>query len=129
MITEDDALEAFAQFEPETYYMTDEQIKQRTAKQNSALWKYLTLLAEKMDDAGIDMKEAIHVPIRPTKDNVKAEMFDKVMMALFPEVDSSTKLSTRQIQEVYENLDRFTGQRFGIHVDFPSDEPPMLGSK
>lgn len=109
--------------------MTDEQVKQRTAKQNSALWKYLTMLAEKMDGAGIDMKEAIHVPIRPNKDNVKAEMFDKVMMALFPEVDSSTKLSTRQIQEVYENLNRFTAQRFGITVEWPSDEPPMLGEK
>ena len=125
MITQDEALEAFALFEPETFYMTDEEIKTRTLKQNSALWKYLTLLAEEMDGAGLDMREAISVPIQPTKDNVKSEMWDRVQMALFPEVDSSRKLSTKQIQQVYENMDRFTAQKFGISIEWPSVEELM----
>lgn len=125
-ITKDEVLEAFAMFEPETYCMTNEEIKRRTLKQNSALWKYLTLLAEEMDGAGLDMREAISVPIQPTKDNVKSEMWDRVQMALFPEIDSSRKLSTRQIQQVYENMNRFTAQKFGISVEWPSEEPPMV---
>lgn len=125
-INRDEALEAFAMFEPETYCMTNEEIKRRTLKQNSALWKYLTLLAEEMDGAGLDMREAISVPIQPTKDNVKSEMWDRVQMALFPEIDSSRKLSTRQIQQVYENMNRFTAQKFGISVEWPSEEPPMV---
>lgn len=130
MITRDEALEAFSQFDPEIYCMSNDEIeqeKQRTRQQNKALWKYLTLLAEAMDDAGLDMREAISVPIQPTKDNVKSEMWDRVMTALYPDIDSSTKLSTTKIQDVYENLNRFTGQKFGISIDWPSSEPPLIG--
>ena len=94
----------------------------RTGKQNSTMWRYLTDLAQAMDDAGIDMREAIHVPIRPTKENIKAEMWDKIQLALYPEIDSSTKLTTVQMSEVYENLNRAIGQRLGIHIPWGKEE-------
>ncbi len=94
----------------------------RTPKQNSTMWRYLTDLAQAMDDAGIDMREAIHVPIRPTKENIKAEMWDKIQTALYPEIDSSTKLTTVQMSEVYENLNRAIGQRLGIHIPWGKED-------
>ena len=91
-------------------------------KQNASLHKYLRELAEAMADAGYDMREAIHVPIRPTPENVKETMWRAVQRAMFPDVESTTQLTTVQIQEVYKQLDYFTGERFGIHVEWPCEE-------
>lgn len=95
---------------------------QRTLKQNASLHKYLRELAEAMADAGYDMREAIHVPIRPTPENVKETMWRAVQRAMFPGVESTTQLTTVQMQEVYKQLDYFTGERFGIHVEWPCEE-------
>lgn len=95
---------------------------QRTQKQNNSLHKFCELLAEAMDEAGIDMKTAVKAPIRPTKENVKETIVKVVMNALYPDVESTTQLTTKELQEVYENVNRFTGQLWGIHVPWPSIE-------
>ena len=95
---------------------------QRTPKQNKSLHKYIANLAEAMDNAGLDMRETITVPIRPTPENVKDTMIRPVMSALWPEIKSTTELSTAQINELYENMNRFTAQRLGVSVEFPCDE-------
>ena len=95
---------------------------QRTKLQNRSLHKYFELLAIAMDDAGLDMRETITVPIKPTKDNVKAEMGHPIMKAMYPEAKSTADLETDQISELYEVMNRFTAQRLGISVEFPCDE-------
>lgn len=94
---------------------------QRTALQNRSLHKYIALLAEAMDAAGYDMREVIKVPIHPTPSNVKEEMIRPVMRALWPEITSTADLSTSQLGELYETMNRFTSERLGIHVDFPHE--------
>jgi len=121
-VTQDEAFEAFMMFEPATFAMTNEEIELLTRKQQNAMWLYLTRLAKAMNDAGLDMRTAIRMPIMPTKDNCKHEMWDRVQAALYPEVKSSRHLSKRQVNDVYMNLDRGTGELFGIHVEFPSEE-------
>ena len=94
----------------------------RTTQQNRSLHKYCELLARALDAAGIDMKQAIRVPIRPTKENVKETMVHAVMGALYPDVKSTADLTTKQMMEVYENMNRITGELFGMHVAWPSVE-------
>lgn len=94
----------------------------RTLSQNAALHLYLTRLAEAMDEAGMDMKQVIHLPIRPTQENVKETMWKPVMNALYPEIKSTTELSTAQMVEVFENFNRAIGERLQIHVEWPSEE-------
>lgn len=99
--------------------------KPRTSKQNRSLHKYAELLAEALRDAGYeDMRTVIKVPIRPTKENVKEEMIKPVMNAMFPEIDSTTKLTTKQMQDLYEQMNLFTSERLGVSVVWPSEEPP-----
>lgn len=82
---------------------------------------YCERLAHAMDEAGLDMRETIKVPIQPTKENVKAEMVHPVMRAMYPEIESTAELSTMQMQALYEVINRATAERLGISVPWPSD--------
>lgn len=97
----------------------------RTLLQNKSLHKYCELLAEALNDAGYDFKEVITMPVSFTKENVKEYMFRRVMSALYPDLESTTELTTVQIQTVYNELDRLTATKFGIHVEWPSEESMM----
>ncbi len=91
----------------------------RTGQQNRALHLYITKLAEALDESGHDMREVIKLPIKPTAENVKENMVRPVMIALYPEIKSTTDLDTKQMQELYEVLNRATGERLGIYVEWP----------
>lgn len=84
--------------------------------------KYLDLVAGEMADAGMDMRTVITVPIRPTMDNVKIEMWKPVMRALYPDITSTTQLSTAQMVELYEVFNQLLAEKFEIHVPWPSEE-------
>lgn len=100
--------------------------KQRTIKQNRSLHKYAEILAAALRDAGYeDMRTVIKVPIAPTKENVKEEMIRPVLNAMFPELESTTKLTTVQMQQLYEQMNLFTSERLGVSVEWPSSEPPI----
>jgi hypothetical protein len=94
---------------------------QRTNSQNNAFYKYIRILAEALEAGGYDMREVVKFPIKPTMENVKSEIVDHVMKALYPEIDSSAKLSTVQIQVLYEVINRATAQKLGISIEFPSN--------
>ena len=94
----------------------------RTTLQNRALHLYLTRLAEAMEECGMDMRTVVKVPIKPTQANVKEEMLKPVMNALWPDIHSTTELSTAQIGELYEVMNRFTAERLHISVPFPSED-------
>ena len=38
---------------------------------------------------------------------------------------STTELTTKEVSQVYETLNRHLGTKLGIHVPFPSNEPEM----
>ena len=97
----------------------------RTIPQNSALHLYCEQLAEALDAAGMDMRKVIKVPIKATKENVKETMVRPVMQALYPEIHSTTELTTVQMQELYEVLNRATAERLGISVPWPCEEERM----
>ena len=94
----------------------------RTPTQNNALHLYLERLATALADSGQDMRQVIQVPIKPTKENVKELMLKPVMNALYPDITSTTKLSTAQVSELYETMNAATSERLGVSVTFPSHE-------
>lgn len=91
----------------------------RTTKQNSCLHKYLAVMAQKMAKSGLDMKEVITVPIIPTLENVKHEMFKPMMTKVYPDITSTTKLTTVQIQVLYEAFNAAMAERLGISGQWP----------
>lgn len=104
--------------------MTDDR---RTLRQNAALHKYLTLVADALNDGGYSvqlvLKQDVAVDWTPTL--VKEILWRSVQKAILKK-SSTTELSKQKdIDVVFEHLNRHLGERFGIHVPFPTSEPEM----
>lgn len=102
---------------------------QRTLTQNASLHKYFELLAKALNEAGFSVQQVVDVPLDSTKETVKQGMFKPVMTAMYPDKTSTGDLNTKEIKIVYDNLDRFTSEQFGISIPWPSNEPPMIGGE
>lgn len=97
--------------------------RQRTLLQNRSLHLFFTLLATELNDAGLDMKKVLKpsVDISWTKENIKEYLWRPIQTALKMK-KSTTALSTAEISQVWEVLNRHLGDKFGVHVPFPSEE-------
>lgn len=95
----------------------------RTPLQNRSLHKYFSMLAEDLNDAGLDMRKTLKPEIEMpwTQENIKNLMFKPIIQAMFG-VDSTTDLDTKQISEAYEVLNRHTQSKLGIGILWPSNE-------
>ena len=98
--------------------------EKRTIKQNNALHKYLSDLSAELNAAGVDQKMFIEhlqgweIPI--TKEflhQIWKLKQDKMGMG-----DSTTKLDTDQVSQVYDTINLFTSIEFGVSNPFPSME-------
>ena len=96
---------------------------QRTSQQNRSLHLYFTLLADELNVAGYDMRktlqESIDIPWTPT--NVKSFLWKPVQEAML-EKESTTELTTKDIDMIYDVINKTIGERTGVHVPFPSKD-------
>ena len=96
---------------------------QRTSQQNRSLHLYFTLLADELNAAGYDMRktlqESIDIPWTPT--NVKSFLWKPVQEAML-EKESTTELTNKDIDMIYDVINKTIGERTGVHVPFPSKE-------
>ena len=99
--------------------------RKRTSLQNRSEHKYFQLLADALNESGQDMrhvlKESVDIPW--TMQSVKDLLFRPVAVAMY-DVESTADLTTVQTQEVYNVLNRHTGQKLGVSIDWPCDEYP-----
>ena len=98
--------------------------EKRTTQQNKSLWLWFTLLAEKLNDSGLDMrvllKEGIDIPWN--KQTIHDFIWKPVQKALLQK-DSTTKLLKKEeIDKVFDTLTRHLGTKFGVYQEFPSIE-------
>ena len=93
----------------------------RTSQQNRALHLYFTLLADALNDGGFDMRETIRqdVDIPWTADTIKNNLWRPIQKAYFKK-QSTTGLKKKEIDKVYDVLNKTIGERTGVHIDFPS---------
>lgn len=99
------------------------EIKTRTTRQNSSLHLYFTLLAEALNEAGYDMKKTIRqdVDIPWTPIMIKEYLW-KPLQDVMIKKKSTTRLQTKDIDKIYDVLNRTIGERTGVFVPFPSVE-------
>lgn len=93
----------------------------RTSVQNRSLHLYFEHVASALDEAGIDLQEVLSkskASIPATKENIKEAMWRPIQKAMYNK-KSTTELTTKEVGEVYEVLNRFLGEQFGINVEFP----------
>jgi len=100
--------------------------KKRTLRQNNALHLYFGLLADAFNEAGLDMKAVLTtVDIPWTTASVK-EYIWKPIQKLQLQKSSTTELTTKDIDKVFDTINRHISQKFGITEAFPSIEEIML---
>ena len=99
----------------------NEEERKRTLPQNKSMHKYFRLLADELNDAGLDMKKVLkpEINIPWTEENVKNHLWREIQIAMFDK-QSTTQLTTVETTEVYKVLDRHLGEKLGVHVEWPS---------
>ena len=66
------------------------------------------------------LKPSVEIPW--SQDTVKEQLFKVVMNAMFPELKSTTELTSKQVSEVYETLNLHTSTKLGVSLAFPNRE-------
>lgn len=99
----------------------------RTDPQNNAMHKYFDLVANALNDAGYDKKAVLEkkaIPVPNTPTSIKEDIWKAIQFAMFNK-KSTTDLERLEVSEVYETMNRWLGEQFGIHVPFPEkDDAP-----
>ena len=101
--------------------METKEEKQRTELQNRSLHLYFTQLAEELNNSGYDMKKVLKpsVDIPWNSKSIKEFLF-RPIMKIQTGKSSTTELTTKEIDEIYDVINRHIGEKFGIHVEWPS---------
>ena len=100
--------------------------KPRTLTQNAALHVYFELLAEELNNAGLEMRKVLKpsVEIPWDQESVKSFLWKPIQFAQIQK-DSTTDLTTAEVNKIYETLNRHLGDKLSVHVDFPTSEPEL----
>lgn len=93
----------------------------RTLKQNAAMHKYFTLVAEALNDKQLTVKTIIKADIEWNPISVKSLLWKPIQEAVLHK-KSTTELKRKEIDDVYDTINRALGEKFGIHVPFPTIE-------
>jgi len=102
----------------------------RTSDQNRALHLDCKLIAEKLNDAGLDMRRVLKPTynIPWTTDSVKEHLFKPVMNAMFGHTSTTELQKFYEIDKIHDVLMRELGEKFGIEShEFPHD-PNKIGN-
>ena len=95
----------------------------RTEQQNKALHLLFQMLADELNDAGLDMRKTlkpeIEISWNPT--SVKEYLWRPIQKVMTRK-ESTTDLNSHEIDMIFGVLNRHLGQRFGITTIFPSVE-------
>ena len=102
------------------------QEKKRTLTQNSALHKLFELWAKALNDAGYPVQVVIQKTpdIQFTKYNIKELLWRPIQKSSLGK-ESTTELTTKEIDTVYDEVNKFLAENFKIHEPFPSIEEIM----
>lgn len=101
--------------------MQDKKYPQRTREQNKALHLWFTMVADALNEAGYDLKTVLAkapVDIPNSGYTVKENLWKPILKAQLG-FDSTTEHDTKNVDAVYDTLNRFLGENFKIHVPFP----------
>ena len=99
----------------------------RTNRQNRSLHLFFTMLADELNNSGNDMRRTLRhdVEIPWNGDTVKQWLWKPIQEAMLGK-KSTTQLTTKEIDKVYETLNRHLADKLGVHTPFPSVEDLII---
>ena len=99
----------------------DKEYPKRTVQQNKALHVLFNLLAQNLNESGLDMRKTLKpgIEIPWSGRSVKEYLWRPIQKAQLNK-QSTTELNTKEIDAVFETLNRHLGEKFELHTPFPS---------
>ena len=97
-----------------------------TPKQMDSLHLWFDLLAKDLNCAGLYIEMTFlgkNILVPWSKDEVKKRIWFEPMKTMTGKT-STTKLDRAEVGQIYDVLNVFFGETYGIHVPFPEDKPP-----
>ena len=100
----------------------------RTGQQRKAIEVYCKELASALNEAGYPLTKfpfSEGVEIMWNQMRIKEELWRPVQIAMLNK-ESTTKLSTKEVNEVYEILSKKVSEATGVYLRFPSLHQPHI---
>lgn len=96
-------------------------IRTRSQEQNCALHLFCQWVADELNAAGLDRQKVLSetVGLSWTMEAVKENMWRPIQKAMLKKT-STAELYKPEVSDVYEHLNRFLSEKFGIHIRFPN---------
>lgn len=96
-------------------------MKKRSLQQNKSIHKGCQDIANVLIENGISLNTVIkNLEVRPSMESIK-DIFRSIAQAKYG-VESTTSLTTAQIDPVWEELVKAVSENTGIFIPFPSKE-------
>jgi len=96
----------------------------RTSQQNRALYKYFELVAESLNDAGLDIETVVKeykVDVPWSKEAVKELLWKTVQRPLLQK-ESTADLEKHEINQIWEVINRFLAKLGVDSIPFPHED-------
>lgn len=105
--------------------------KPRTGTQNNALHLWFDLVSKALNEGGYSVQLVLKETIDIDWDTVRVkELLWRPVQKVVLNKSSTTELrKIEDIDKVWEYLNRYLGERFGVHVPFPSNQEMGLIGK
>jgi len=102
-------------------------IKRRTNTQNKSIHLYFGLLAEALNDAGYDIRRTLKkdFDIPWTSETIKNFLWRPVQL-VYTGKKSSKNIKTKDIDKIYDIVNKNLGEKTGVYVPFPCIENLIL---
>ena len=99
--------------------------QERTLPQNNSLHLWFSLIADELNQAGytvqLVLKEKVDLDWDGSK--VKELLWRPAQIAILGKGSTKELSKTEDIDKVYDHLTRHLGEKFGVHADWPHNEP------
>ena|SRR3990167_2451843 len=97
--------------------------QQRTPKQNASLHLFFQMTADSLNEAGYSVQKIIKqsMDINWSPHLVKELLWRGAQNAMLGKI-STTELTTDEVSKIYEQLNLYLSEKFGIFVCFPSED-------
>lgn len=101
--------------------------KPRTLTQNRALHKFFSELATELNDNGLTVNETLRQDIEiPWNETLIKELLWRRVQKAQLGKDSTTELTTKEIDLVFEVIAQYLAENHSIVIEFPSIQTLMM---
>ena len=100
----------------------------RTISQNSAMHLYFSHVAMMLNDNNITVQMTIKPDTKWSPEGIKELMWRPVQTAITGK-QSSTKLTTTELTQIYDVINKVLSEKFEVYIPFPSIDELIMQEK